>query len=359
MLAYWDSRFDTSWSQPCQGSYRHDCGVFTWVSGVAPDRTLDIEWMARANGSNHETIDFEIRLYESSDNFDFVYGGGLLFGDLTSIGVQNGTSQYTAYICNLSGNYQYTTVHWIPEAPATCQPTAIAINTDTPTATNTAVSTDTPTMVPTDTPTITSTLIPSVTPTVCDISFNDVLPGSTFYPYVHCLACLGIVQGYPDGTFRPNDNVTRGQASKILAESVGYNDPIPPSQQTFNDVPPGSTFWLYIERVVLHGAINGYPCGGQGEPCPGRYFRPLGTLTRGQASKIVSITAGYGDVIPPNQQTFSDVPPDSTFWVYVERVALHGVVNGYGDGTFRPQNPATRGQLAKVATLAFLPSCGQ
>src|SRR4029079_6244466 len=122
----------------------------------------------------------------------------------------------------------------------------------------------------------------------CDISFNDVLPGSTFYTYVHCLACLGIVQGYPDGTFRPNDNVTRGQVAKILAESVGYNDSIPPTQQTFNDVPPGSTFWLYIERVALHGAINGYPCGVQGEPCPGIYFRPQNTLTRGQAAKIVS-----------------------------------------------------------------------
>ena len=175
---------------------------------------------------------------------------------------------------------------------------------------------------------------------------------------MHCLACLGIVQGYPDGSFRPNDNVTRGQASKILAESAGYTDDIPAAQQTFVDVLPGSTFWLYIERVVLHGAINGYPCGGPGEPCPGRYFRPQGTLTRGQASKIVSITAGYVDVIPPNQQTFTDVSPDSTFWVYIERVALHGVVSGYSDGTFRPQNPATRGQLAKIATIAFLPGCG-
>jgi len=140
MLAYWDSGFDTSWSQPCQGSYGYDCGVFTRVVGIAPDRTLDIEWRARANGSNHETIDFEIRLYENSDSFDFVYGGGILFGGLTSIGVQNGASQYTSYACDVSGNYQYTTVHWTPQAPATCQPTqtATAVTpTDTPIATGT------------------------------------------------------------------------------------------------------------------------------------------------------------------------------------------------------------------------------
>jgi hypothetical protein len=176
---------------------------------------------------------------------------------------------------------------------------------------------------------------------------------------VHCLACLGIVSGYPDGTYGPNTEVTRGQASKILSNSVGYTDDIPADQQTFNDVPPGSTFWLYIERVALHDAINGYPCGDPGEPCPGMYFRPGNTLTRGQAAKIVSITADYTDAIPPDRQTFSDVPPDSTFWLYIERVALHGVVNGYADGTFRPQNPATRGQLAKIATIAFLPGCGQ
>ncbi len=760
MMPYWADGFDTSWSPPCQGSYGYDCGIFTKVTGSAPDRTLDIEWRARANGSNHETIDFEITFYETSDDFDFVYGGGIMFGNGTSIGVQNGASQYTGNICNLVGNYQYQTVHWTPQAPATCQPTqtatAVTTPTYTPTPTGTppcapawavsphpfagqgnsrfagvaaiaaddvwavgsyagsnnydqtltehwdgnawtivnspnlgqygsvlagvaaiasddvwavgwyqttgsylqnltmhwdgaqwsvvtsptvgsnsvfngvaavatndvwavgysglvtyqtlamhwdglawavvstpnlgtlsnalsgvaAVATNdvwavgyaddlihtltirwdgmvwsvvsspsvgsdgsllngvvaisstdvwaagysgsyasafltltmrwdgtvwnvvsspnpttnnefnavgglatgdvwaagfdydntsgntltehwdgtlwsvvpsadvastnsleaiapvsatvvwavgwdfnsglfrtliehytnacqpspspsvtptetatvppTPSYIPTDTPTLppgasstatdtpvasgtvtsTSTVAPasgtptsvasaSPTPTACDISFNDVLPGSTFYAYVHCLACLGIVQGYPDGSFRPNEDVTRGQASKILAESVGYTDSIPPLQQTFNDVPPGSTFWLYIERVTLHGAINGYPCGGPGEPCPGTYFRPQGTLTRGQASKIVSITAGYLDVIPPNQQTFSDVPPGSTFWEYIERVALHGVVSGYADGTFRPQDPATRGQLAKIATIAFLPGCGQ
>jgi hypothetical protein len=248
------------------------------------------------------------------------------------------------------------TPSYIPSDTPTFTPVTTSTATDTPVSGGTATATST-VSIGTGTPTAVASA--SATPTACDISFNDVLPGSTFYPYVHCLACLGIVQGYPDGTFRPNDNVTRGQAAKILAESVGYTDPIPPTQQTFNDVPPGSTFWLYIERVALHGAINGYPCGGQGEPCPGIYFRPQNTLTRGQAAKIVSITAGYGDVIPPNQQTFLDVPPDSTFWEYIERVALHGVVSGYADNTFRPENPATRGQLAKIASLAFLPGCGQ
>jgi S-layer homology domain len=58
-------------------------------------------------------------------------------------------------------------------------------------------------------------------------------------------------------------------------------------------VPPGSTFFDYIWRLSDRGIINGYPCGGNGEPCgPDNlpYFRPSASATRGQASKIVSNT---------------------------------------------------------------------
>src|SRR5829696_5133577 len=91
----------------------------------------------------------------------------------------------------------------------------------------------------------------------------------------------GIIGGYSDGTFRPSNNVTRGQAAKIVANSAGYDEIIPSSQQTFSDVPPNSTFWVYIERVALHGAISGYADG---------TFRPSNNVTRGQASKIISLT---------------------------------------------------------------------
>src|SRR5205823_2847908 len=105
-----------------------------------------------------------------------------------------------------------------------------------------------------------TTATPQATPTACKITFSDVRQGSTFYPYVRCLTCLGVVRGYDDGTYRPNNAVTRGQASKIVSNSAGWSDTIPPQQQTFNDVPPNSTFRLYIERAYLHGAISGYPC---------------------------------------------------------------------------------------------------
>src|SRR6187551_3227528 len=73
----------------------------------------------------------------------------------------------------------------------------------------------------------------------CPMNFSDVPPGSTYYEYVQCLFCRGIINGYPDNTFRPNNNVTRGQLSKIVSESAGLT--VPPGPQLFEDVLPGST----------------------------------------------------------------------------------------------------------------------
>src|SRR5262249_9785554 len=133
---------------------------------------------------------------------------------------------------------------------------------------------------------------PTPTPTACSISFPDVPSGSTFYAYIHCLACRGIVSGYPDGTFKPGNQVTRGQLAKMVSNAVGLNDD--PGNQLFQDVPPGSTFYDFIQRLGVRGYMSGYACGGPGEPCgPARlpYFRPAGTATRGQIAKIVSNAA--------------------------------------------------------------------
>jgi hypothetical protein len=189
------------------------------------------------------------------------------------------------------------------------------------------------------------------------------------------------VGGYPCGGpgelcpgvyFRPNNQVTRGQVSKIVSESAGFMDAIPSTQWTFQDVPPSGTFWLWVERLSGRGIIGGYPCGGPFEPCVAPtnrpYFRPNNDVTRGQLSKIVSGAAGWTET--PTGQTFEDVAPGSTFYIYVERVASRGIVNGYPCGGagepcvapgnrpyFRPFNNATRGQMAKIAASAFFPGC--
>ncbi len=199
--------------------------------------------------------------------------------------------------------------------------------------------------------------------------------GSTFYSFVQCMACRGIINGYTSGCssgnpcFRPNNNVTRGQLAKIVSNAAGFTET--PGAQQFQDVAVGSTFFDYVWRLADRGYIGGYQCGGTGEPCGAGnlpYFRPNANASRGQISKIVSNAAGFQD--PAGAQIFEDVSPTSTFYDYVQRLASRGVMAGYACGGagepcqppanrpyFRPGNNATRGQTSKIVSNTFFPNC--
>ena len=259
---------------------------------------------------------------------------------------------------------------WTSQPQFICRlPTATPTRTSVPptvTPTGTGVPptvTTAPTLIPTGTPTATpattSTAVsPSFTPTItitatltaCTIEFTDVPEGSTFYSYMKCMACLGIINGYATGCetgnpcFRPNNNITRGQLSKIVANAAGFTEPV--SGQIFFDVPPDHTFYEYIERMASRGIITGYSDGS---------FRPGNNATRGQISKVVANAAGFAE--PVSGQTFSDVPPTHTFYEFIERLAARGIISGYSDGTFRPANNATHGQTAKTVSRVFFAEC--
>jgi hypothetical protein len=224
--------------------------------------------------------------------------------------------------------------------------------------------------------TLAQTLVERYNPCTCPEDFTDVPPGSTFYSYVRCMACQGIINGYSSGCetgnpcFRPNSNVTRGQLAKIVANAAGFTEP--PGAQQFEDVPLGSTFFDFIWRLYTRGVVNGYSCGGAGEPCvpPSNlsYFRPNANASRGQISKIVSNAAGFVD--PPGDQIFEDVPSSHTFYDFIERLASRAIMGGYVCGGvaepclppnnrpyFRPYNNATRGQTSKIVANTFFPDC--
>ena len=237
--------------------------------------------------------------------------------------------------------------------------TSTATNTFTATATLTAVNTATPTGTPSAVVSVTSTLtIPpgstatatatsattasaTATVTVCSIQFSDVPRYSPFYIYIQCLACRGIVSGYNDGTFRPYNAVTRAQVSKIVALAAGFVEPV--TGQAFTDVLPGTLFYPFIERLAERALINGYDCGGinpttgQAEPCDAAhrpYFRPNNPVTRGQLAKMDSNAAGYSDTPPPGTQSFADVTPaNNNFYIFIERLARRGIISGYDCGT--------------------------
>jgi hypothetical protein len=301
--------------------YRYDPVANTWAT-MAPLQTARTSTELASNGTyifavagGDATFFAGVPLPQSVEIYDiaantWTYGnpivqkvaapaGGLVGGKLMiANGVDNTLYPVIAQVSNVSGGGGGCATPTVPPV-VTNTPTVPPVVTDTPTVP--PVATDTPTVPPvaTDTPTTEATVEASATATatatVCTVSFNDVPPNSTFYTWIRCLACRGIVGGYPCGGpgepcpgnyYRPNNNVTRGQVSKIISESAQFSDPVPSTQQTFEDVPVGSTFSLWIERLATRGIIQGYPCGGPFEPCVGPdnrpYFRPNNNVTRGQ-----------------------------------------------------------------------------
>jgi hypothetical protein len=262
-----------------------------------------------------------------------------------------------------------STVTAMPSDTPQATGTPSRTTTPPPTLTSTAAGTATQTASASMTAISTGTAIPvTSTPTACAVEFTDVPPGSTFYPFVKCLACESVLGGYADGTFRPGNNVTRGQIAKAVSNAAGFNEPV--TGQTFEDVPSSNPFYPFIERMSRLGIISGYPCGGAGEPCGNGnrpYFRPNKNATRGQISKIVSNAVGFGE--PVVGQIFQDVSQTNPFYEFIQRLARRGIMSGYpcgGEGEpcgaeerpyFRWGNNATRGQTAKIVSNTFFPSC--
>ncbi|MEO8285895.1 MAG: S-layer homology domain-containing protein [Chloroflexota bacterium] len=259
---------------------------------------------------------------------------------------------------------------------ASSTPTSQATGTANPSTTATSGATGTPVVTATSGSTATGT--PSSTPGPNCQSFTDVPQDNVFYPQVYLLSCQGLISGYPCGGpnepcdnqqrpyFRINNNITRGQIAKIVAGAAGFTEPV--SGQSFEDVPVGSTFYQYIERLAARNVMSGYPCGAPNEPCGAGnlpYFRPGNNATRGQISKIVSNAAGFTE--PAGNRIFEDVTPGSTFYDYIQRLASRNVMQGYpcgspgepcGNGNlpyFRPNSNASRGQTSKIIANTFFP----
>ncbi|MBN1319724.1 MAG: S-layer homology domain-containing protein [Thermoleophilia bacterium] len=89
-----------------------------------------------------------------------------------------------------------------------------------------------------------------------------------------------VADGYPDGTFRPNTAVTRGQFAKMAVNGLGV-ETSNPSTPSFKDVARGGTFYIYVEGAYKAGLIGGYP------GAAGLLFKPSNTITRQQANSIL------------------------------------------------------------------------
>lgn len=176
-------------------------------------------------------------------------------------------------------------------------------------------------------------------------TFPDVLYDNPFYTYIEGIAERQIISGYSDGTYRPYENTTRGQAAKFIIRGLGESPYYTDGRQSFPDVPSDNTFYHYIERMYELGITSGFSDG---------TYRPDDSLTRAGVAKFIIRALGENPYYTDDRQSFSDVPPSHQFYHYIERLYELHITSGYSDGTFRPDNPIDRGGMAKFTYLAFV-----
>jgi hypothetical protein len=159
---YWDDQ-RTDANTGCAAFPGGTCGIFTSVSGTAPNRIFNIEWRTVYFSSPTQTANHELRLYEGQSRFDVIYGTVALGNSSATAGVQRDGTIFTQYFCNGSGGAATGGQSYTLEGCGT--PTPTPPPTATPTATPTVTPTATPTATPPPTPTATPTATPSPPPT--------------------------------------------------------------------------------------------------------------------------------------------------------------------------------------------------
>ena len=151
------------------------------------------------------------------------------------------------------------------------------------------------------------------------------------------LADQGVIHGYGDNSFRPTASLTRGQAAKIIVNSLGL-DTKNVVNPNFKDIPTSHMFYKEIAALKATGAINGYE---------DKTFKADKTITRGQLAKMIAIA--YGIKEDKNATTpFLDIK-DSIYKGYIGALYNANITKGKSATRFDPNGLVTRGEIATFA----------
>jgi L,D-peptidoglycan transpeptidase YkuD (ErfK/YbiS/YcfS/YnhG family) len=177
--------------------------------------------------------------------------------------------------------------------------------------------------------------------------FNDVNNSFWAKDEITYLANQSIIRGYDDGSFKPNNTVTRTQAAIMIVHSLGISTENRPAVQ-FNDIKDDFHAYEYVAAISDEGIMNG----------SNGNFRPNEALTRGQMAAIID----RAFKLPRYQEEkqFTDIGSGFTFYTSIQNLAYNRITTGYGeDQTFRPNASSTRAQfsvfLARVLDDTFKP----
>lgn len=172
-------------------------------------------------------------------------------------------------------------------------------------------------------------------------AFPDVNTQSPYYASIEYFRQQGIIEGYPDGTFRPQQEANRAEALKIilLASSVdvsGYDtgDPV------FPDVTQQDWFYPYIKKAKELSIVEGYDDG---------YFKPVQVQNIAETLKMISETNA---ITPPTLEENTLVLPDvsSNTWYapYAYYAHQKNIIEPQHDGTLNASRTLKRGELIEL-----------
>ncbi len=177
-----------------------------------------------------------------------------------------------------------------------------------------------------------------------DELFTDLSSANEYFIAIMDLAEKGVVAGYPDGTFRPENTVTRVEALKFILE--GIKAKVTDGELPFSDVSDEEWYAKYLYTAVNTGVVDGYEDG---------TFRPENTVNKAEFYKI--LFNGMGMDINPNVSSlpFTDVSADDWFAPYVVYAYKIGIIDA-DVKNLNASNGMTRAEVAyaiyKVMRLA-------
>lgn len=166
--------------------------------------------------------------------------------------------------------------------------------------------------------------------------FSDVPDSHRFAEDIAYVSGEGIVNGYKDGSFRPDAPVTRGETAIVLVNALGLE--VAEADSVFEDVANDSAAAPYIAAATQIGILSGHKDG---------KFRPAEHVTRDQMA--IMLAKAFPEEAT-STATASDIHEGMSAYPFIRNLIARGIVQNHLDGTFRPNDAVTRGQLAAFVT---------
>lgn len=162
---------------------------------------------------------------------------------------------------------------------------------------------------------------------------------------LECDEHIVYMTGYPDGSFLPNNNMTRAEVTAMFARLMKEKmDDNQNYASDFSDVDDSMWFANYVGYMQKFNVINGYEDG---------TFRPNNSITR---AEFVTIACRFVKNMGNNSSEFNDITPEHWAYPYVSFAAVNNWVTGYEDGSFKPESTITRAEAVVIVNRMLLRS---